>query len=148
MSEIKPLPFVKYVLGFLFTEDRQQLVLIRKNKPEWQDRKWNGVGGKIESGETPLEAMCREFEEETGVTSLPHDWTAECTLKAPNNVVFVFSAFSNVAMRVKSKTIEPVELQRVAYLPGRVDLVSNLHYLIPMCLYSDHLKGTVINYPQ
>ncbi len=136
---------IKHVLGFLFTEDRQQVVLIHKNKPEWQAGKWNGVGGKIEGEESPHEAIVREFEEEAGVWI--RNWQAECTLKAPENVVFVFSAFSNLARCVKSKTIEPVELQRVAYLPGRVDLVPNLHYLIPMCLYSDHLKGTVINYP-
>ncbi len=141
----------KYVLGFLFTEDRSQVVLINKRKPVWQAGKWNGVGGKVECNgpfgeeETPIKAMEREFWEEAHV-SVTH-WQAECTLKAPEYVVFVFSAFDNTARAVRGETEEPVELQRVAYLPGRVDIIPNLNYLIPMCLYSDHLKGTVINYP-
>lgn len=53
-----------YVLGFLIQED--SIVLIRKRKPEWQAGKLNGVGGKIEAGEVPYVAMCREFKEETG----------------------------------------------------------------------------------
>ncbi len=136
---------IKHVLGFLFTEDKQQVVLICKKYPPWQHGKWNGVGGKIEGEETPHEAMVREFEEEAGVGILK--WTAESTLKCKENVVFVFSAFSVLAKMVRTKTVEPVELQRVSYLPGRVDLVPNLHYLVPMCLWSNHLKGTVINYP-
>ncbi len=29
------------------------------------DRKWNGIGGVIEEGENPIDAVVREFEEET-----------------------------------------------------------------------------------
>jgi mutator protein MutT len=32
--------------------------------------KWNGAGGKLEQGETPLQAAIRETEEEIGVTPL------------------------------------------------------------------------------
>ena len=57
----------RYVVGFLLNYDRTQVVLIRKNRPAWQAGHLNGVGGKIEMGETPIEAMTREFEEETGL---------------------------------------------------------------------------------
>lgn len=63
-----------YCLGFAF-DDVGRVVLIRKNKPEWQAGRWNGVGGLIESGETPQVAMAREFEEETGVKVAPALWT-------------------------------------------------------------------------
>ncbi len=36
-----------YVVGFMFTEDEKQVVLIEKKRPEWQAGKLNGVGGKI-----------------------------------------------------------------------------------------------------
>ena len=48
---------IKYVTGFLFSPDKQSVVLITKNRPKWQENKLNGVGGKIELNETPLEAM-------------------------------------------------------------------------------------------
>ncbi len=39
------------VAGFLFDESRERVVLIKKQKPEWQSGRLNGVGGKIEPGE-------------------------------------------------------------------------------------------------
>lgn len=136
---------IRQVLGFLFTEDKLGVVLIHKRNPEWQRGMWNGVGGKMEELEGPWEAMVREFKEETGL--FIDSWKPEFTLKAPENVVFVFSAFSDLAKKMVTTTAEAVELQRVIHIPGRVDVLPNLNYLIPMCLYSDHLKGTVINYP-
>lgn len=55
----------RYVLGFLFSEDGSRVLLIWKNRPAWQAGKLNGIGGKIEDGEQPLDAMKREFVEET-----------------------------------------------------------------------------------
>lgn len=65
---------IKYVCGFMFSEDLERVVLIRKNKPDWQKGLLNGVGGKIEEGEKPHDAMAREFEEETGVKTQFCDW--------------------------------------------------------------------------
>jgi len=42
-----------YVAGFMFSPDLENVVLIEKQKPEWQKGKYNAVGGKIEDGETP-----------------------------------------------------------------------------------------------
>ncbi len=58
----------EYVCGFMFSPDKKQVALIRKTKPEWQKDLLNGIGGKIESGESPHEAMVREFYEESGNT--------------------------------------------------------------------------------
>ena len=52
-----------YVLGFMFSPDMERILLMRKNRPEFQAGKFNGIGGKIEGTETPLQAMIREFEE-------------------------------------------------------------------------------------
>jgi 8-oxo-dGTP diphosphatase len=35
---------------------------------------WNGLGGKLEKGESPLEAAVREFEEEAGLWTDATDW--------------------------------------------------------------------------
>lgn len=57
---------MRYVIGFAFW--REQILLIFKTKgPEYVVGKYNAIGGKIELGETPKEAMIREFHEETTI---------------------------------------------------------------------------------
>ena len=50
----------KYVLGFLFTLNKVNVMLIEKDHLDWQKGKLNGVGGHIGEGESLMEAMCRE----------------------------------------------------------------------------------------
>lgn len=64
----------RYVLGFLFSPDFKNVVLIEKLKPHWQKGKYNGIGGRIEENETPLQAMQREFEEETTLDIKYWNW--------------------------------------------------------------------------
>lgn len=63
-----------YVCGFLFSvppihnlKTHTQVLLIKKSRPDWQKDHLNGIGGKINPYETPIAAMRREFEEETGL---------------------------------------------------------------------------------
>lgn len=80
----------EYACGFLFSEDRSRVLLIRKRRPAWQAGKLNGVGGKIEPGETPLQAMRREFREEAGVDIA--DWQQVLRLSGPDWVGHFFRA--------------------------------------------------------
>ena len=58
----------QYVLGFAFSRDKKDIILISKLNPEWQKGKLNGVGGKVEFEDaSPMDAMYREFKEETGI---------------------------------------------------------------------------------
>lgn len=66
-----------YVLGFLFSNF--DVALIKKTHPEYQKGKLNGIGGKIEPRETPLEAMEREFFEETGFKLSAGAWSLYLT---------------------------------------------------------------------
>lgn len=56
-----------YVAGFCFSRYETSVVMVKKARPDWQAGKLNGVGGKVEPGETPVQAMVREFKEETGL---------------------------------------------------------------------------------
>lgn len=55
----------KFTLCFIRYQDKY-LMLFRQKQPN--QFHWNGVGGKIESGESPTNACLREIEEETGLT--------------------------------------------------------------------------------
>ncbi|WP_413380975.1 NUDIX hydrolase [Alkalihalobacillus sp. 1P02AB] len=53
-----------YTLCFIKRKD--EILLLNREKPQWMGA-WNGVGGKIEVGEEPLESIIREMQEETGL---------------------------------------------------------------------------------
>ena len=48
-------------------EHKNLLILKRPDLPIWAARKWALPGGKVEKGETPLEAAIRETKEETNL---------------------------------------------------------------------------------
>jgi 8-oxo-dGTP diphosphatase len=136
----------KYVNGFLFDSYGEYVTLIEKAKPEWQAGLLNGVGGKVESGETFEEAMTREFLEEAGVEVLhegPYgNWTRFMDLKweeKGGGICVFYRAFSTSLQDLAStQTDEPINAYSVEdilsepYLRTRV--IPNLHWLLPMAL--------------
>lgn len=119
---------LQYVAGFLFSEDGSRVALIRKTKPAWQSGKLNGIGGKVEKGEDALDAMRREFREETGVDQ--EYWRGFCTLEGDSWAVNFFVAFGNVDA-VRTTTEEEVVIVPVNSLEGTIP---NLKWLIPLAL--------------
>lgn len=55
----------------LLKEDNR--ILLAMKKRGFGEGRYNGVGGKIENGETPEEAMIRETQEEIGVTPTDYE---------------------------------------------------------------------------
>lgn len=74
-----------YVMGLMFNEHLNTVALIQKSRPQWQRGRFNGIGGKIEYGESPLEAMCREFEEEAALKTHPTTWRLFLTMRGKND---------------------------------------------------------------
>lgn len=54
----------KYTLGFIRAGDH--VLFLNRQKAPWMGR-WNGVGGKLDADESPLECIVRETFEETGL---------------------------------------------------------------------------------
>lgn len=131
-----------YVVGFLFDEDREEVVLVRKNRPAWQAGLYNGVGGKIEIGEEPADAMVREFMEETGVTIT--DWAHFLTLNGDDGsydpkpdslfTVHFFSAeqpkLHGLVQTMTDEEICVVPLRKI----GAHNAVPNLAWILPLAL--------------
>lgn len=120
-----------YCLGFAFKDE--WVYLIEKIKPDWQKGKLNGVGGKVEAGETPIEAMVREFEEETGVKTRLADWTFFTAMTFQDVKVFCYAANLPNGAEPISTTEEKVccwSSQKLIVYDFR--LLDNLKWLIPM----------------
>jgi 8-oxo-dGTP diphosphatase len=129
------------VAGFLFHVDGNGIwwvALINKLKPSWMKGLWNGIGGKIEKGETPLQAMKREVLEEAGVSI--ENWNEFCLYKhGPENTIHFFWAKSETdtvgTLPVLVKTTEEVvEWHLLGDMPSNT--VENLSWLIPMAQHA------------
>jgi 8-oxo-dGTP diphosphatase len=123
-----------YVLGFLFDAQDAEVVLIRKTHPDWAAGRLNGVGGHIENGETPEEAMAREFQEETGDWVPPTFWRefARMTSAQPEWEVVCFTAQVS-GFNIKTMTDEEVRAYRVSTLSA-LPLVPSVGWMIPLAL--------------
>lgn len=138
---------ILYVVGFCFTEDHEWVVLIKKIKPEWQAGRYNGVGGKVEPGETPHQAMSREFAEETGVGLPPEEWEHTGTMVDVNWTLYIFRAFSDLAASAKTMEEEEVRLVHPPQVPD-FDTISNLRWLVPYQLDPSVVGPTVFPHRQ
>lgn len=126
----------EYCLGFAFPSielANEEVVLIRKNKPDFQRGRLNGVGGKVENGETGLEAMVREFAEETGVTTREFEWKHVCTFIIEDCHIHVFTSHHARFGACRTTEEEPVVIRDVSCLWSERKM-ENLAWLVPMCL--------------
>lgn len=135
---------MEYSLGFAFTENRREVLLIRKISPPWQYKRFNGVGGKVEYEESMLNCMIREFREETRI--ITKDWKYKGMMNSNTWAVQIFTIFlpKEILLKAKGQGSEKVHLFSVDFLPPSI--LSNLKWLIPFCLdqgepASQHLPG-------
>lgn len=57
-------------------ECQNRLLYLRRSPGKLEGNYWNIPGGKLEPGETPVEAVIRELFEETGVQAAAHELTS------------------------------------------------------------------------
>lgn len=141
---------LEYVVTFLFNHDYTKVWLIEKQKPEWQKGRLNGIGGKIENGETPVDAAFRELQEEAGyhgsvITEVGH-------MEGTNNdgsefKVFIFTARTSEKLYTMEK--EEIVLVKVEDLPSK-KTIGNVPLLIEACKYrlshSSNFKKLIMQY--
>jgi 8-oxo-dGTP diphosphatase len=125
----------RFVDALLFDPLFKFVVLIRKTKPAWQAGKLNCVGGKIEPGETPEEAVRREFCEETGLDVPVWYRFLDLDLVRDNGELICFYSVGNVG-QVETTTEETVTVQLVDMLMLRpeIETIPNLRWMVQMAL--------------
>lgn len=83
----------KYVCGLMFNQKKESIVLIRKNRPDDQFGRLNGIGGRINDGESVIDAMSREFHEEAGVFVPSQHWRLFFTARGDGYIVYFLRCF-------------------------------------------------------
>lgn len=126
-----------YVLGFAFDVDTDRVCLIGKKRPAWQAGKLNGIGGRIEPGELPRDAMVREFEEEAGMYVPADQWREYAVMRGSGFCVHVFAARGVYIDLCTTQTDEQIYKVSERLLPWDFVSVSNLRWLIAMAHDAD-----------
>lgn len=133
---------VNYVAAFALDENNN-ILFIRKNRPDWQRGYLNGVGGKINFAETAREAMSREFLEETGIAIDKHSWIYVCELINNNgNGKVSFFTIKVPTIDYKNQTDEQLELINYEVM-AQFNLLPNIKVLVELSLLRLNYNGTI-----
>lgn len=110
-----------YVVGFIFNPSLKKVLMLYRNKMPYQYH-WNGIGGRIELGEIPINAFYRELYEESGIYKNELDRVKElATITLPNGIVL--ATFYGV----------------LAYEPRILEMESAKGSLAWLCMYEHDL---------
>ena len=126
----------EYTLGFCFSKDLRQVLLINRHKHQFHSNKANGLGGKIIIGESPAEGILREVKEESGITTKETDWKFIGIINGATWKVWVFSAKVDPPESFPEIHEGTVAWHDCQTLPDNI--VPNLAWMIPFAIDKWH----------
>ncbi len=122
-----------YTLGFIFDTELKRVLLVHKQKPEWQKGRINGIGGKFEVDETPSACISRETFEEAKLVIPGDQWLYVGAIYQEAGAIAVLATvYAGDAGDAVKNDYEEVEWFDAHELPENV--ISNLRWLIPLSL--------------
>jgi len=127
------LPPLLFTVGFITNKD--QIILLHRNKPP-NKGKWNGVGGHIESGESPYQSMLREIDEETGLKLDSVHFGGILTwegFEINKGGLYIFSADVD-SWKIKENGEGHLAWHPIQFAFSHPDMVDNIHFFLPPVL--------------
>ena len=110
---------MRVVVGII--TDNKEILLLRKNNPDWQKGLYNGIGGKVELNTTPLETIIKKCQEELGVNI--SNWIeldSEISSSGIEIVYFLTTLNESEIKKLQSQTDERAELFSINNLPTNI----------------------------
>lgn len=131
----------KYTLGFVFNKNLDHVLLMHKNRPDWQAGKINGLGGKLEEGEDGVSCIQREVKEESGLDIEKDNWVYAGVLYSESFHMEVLCSTHEGNME-DAKTLEDEEIEwfQIESLPKNT--IDNLYWLVHITL--DKIKNNKV----
>lgn len=138
-------PDIRRTLLFLVKEGQ---ILLAMKKRGFGAGKWNGVGGKIEAGESIEDALVRECQEEIGVT--PKSWkpvaeldfVQDSTTDPWHMYVYAYISYDWEGEPGESEEMKP-EWFNISDIPYS-DMWDDDQYWVPKVLNGELVTGTFI----
>lgn len=107
------------------------VLLVRKNKPQWQVGRLNLVGGRIEEGETPTETAIRELQEEAGLEGIRPSVMGK--IDAGDTIIWcVYVEIRSDELSPRPEETELVEWASWMDAKNDSKLIPNLKLIIPL----------------
>ena len=110
---------MRVVVGII--TDNKEILLLKKNNPDWQKGLYNGIGGKVELNTTPLETIIKKCQEEFGVNI--SNWIeldSEISSSGIEIVYFLTTLNEGEIKKLQSQTDERAELFSINNLPTNI----------------------------
>ena len=110
---------MRLVVGII--TDNKEILLLKKNNPDWQRGLYNGIGGKVELNTTPLETIIKKCQEELGVNI--SNWIeldSEISSSGIEIVYFLTTLNEGEIKKLQSQTDERAELFSINNLPTNI----------------------------
>ncbi len=110
---------MRVVVGII--TDNKEILLLKKNNPDWQRGLYNGIGGKVELNTTPLETIIKKCQEELGANI--SNWIeldSEISSSGIEIVYFLTTLNEGEIKKLQSQTDERAELFSINNLPTNI----------------------------
>lgn len=110
---------MRVVVGII--TDNKEILLLKKNNPDWQKGLYNGIGGKVELNTTPLETIIKKSEEDLGINiSNWRELDSEISSSGIEIVYFLATLNEGEIKKLQSQTDERAELFSINNLPTNI----------------------------
>ena len=109
-------------LCYVMDEDKTLMLYRNKKENDYHEGKWNGLGGKLEQGETPEECAIREVYEESGLKVSDPEMKGLITFPMFDGVddwyvwVFVFRKFKGQQIDSPEGTLDWIQNNKLTEL--------------------------------
>jgi 8-oxo-dGTP diphosphatase len=126
------------VAGIIVNEDK--ILIAKRAKGEKLEGKWEFPGGKIENGETPEEALIREFKEELNVDINVNDYFCESIYKYEFGEIRLLAYMCNCTQKIfqlsvhsEMKWAEPLYILDNDFAPADIPIAEKLYKKYYIC---------------